>query len=220
MPRRRFTTSAGRSALLHAIAHIELNAIDLAFDMALRFAPEIDAAGLRPADFVHEWFQVGADEAQHFLMLERRLGDLGVRYGDMPAHGALWEAAALTSDSVLARLAVAPLVLEARGLDVTPGMAKRLRQAGDEESARILDTIFDEEISHVATGTRWFLRLCSTRGLEAEATFKALVASRFRGTLTPPFNHEARASAGLPEAFYSRWNDPCDVNEAADALNR
>ncbi len=220
MPRRRFATLSGRIALLHAIAHIELNAIDLAFDMALRFAPEIDSVGLDSRNFVHEWFLVGADEARHFLMLEHRLGEMGARYGDLPAHGALWEAAALTSDSVLARLAVAPLVLEARGLDVTPGMASRLRQTGDEASASVLDTIFEEEIGHVATGARWFLQLCNALALAAEVTFKDLVASRFRGSLTPPFNHQARSSAGLPAAFYSNWNNPCDHGEAANLLNR
>ncbi|MFN0023614.1 MAG: ferritin-like domain-containing protein [Parvularculaceae bacterium] len=209
VPRRRLGTAAGRTGLLHALAHIELNAVDLAFDMALRFAGEIDRAGLDSGAFVADWVGVGHEEASHFLMLNARLQALGSHYGALPAHDGLWEAAEATGDSALARLAIAPMVLEARGLDVTPGMAARLRAAGDKESAAILDRIFADEIGHVAIGVRWFTRLCAARGLEPGAAFEGLVADRFRGGLKPPFNEAARNEAGLAPAFYARWNNPC-----------
>lgn len=208
-PKRRLGTIEGRAALLHALAHIELNAVDLAFDMALRFEPEIRAAGLDGAQFVADWFRVGVEEARHFSMLDQRLGELGSHYGALPAHGALWETAENTADSVLARLAIAPLVLEARGLDVTPGMADRLAKAGDDASAAILNIIYAEEIGHVATGVRWFRRLCDARSLDPVRQFEALVAERFKGGLKPPFNRAARAEAGLVEEYWRRWNEPC-----------
>jgi len=202
VPRRRLGSPAGRFALLHAIAHIELNAIDLAFDMALRFAGEIARLDLDAGAFVRDWFEVGAEEARHFAMLADRLHDLGGAYGDLPAHDGLWRAAARTADDVLARLAIAPLVLEARGLDVTPGMIARLEAAGDKESAGVLGVIFREEIDHVAKGAAWFERVAAARGQEPVAAFRRLVASRFDGELKPPFNDEARAAAGLPGVYY------------------
>lgn len=220
VPRRRLGSPEGRIALLHALAHIEFNAIDLAFDMALRFAGEIRASGLDEAEFVRDWFAVGAEEALHFSMVDARLAELGSHYGALPAHDSLWESAARTADSALARLAVAPLVLEARGLDVTPGMAERLRAAGDEASGRILDKIFEDEIGHVATGMRWFSKLCIARGLAVRDQFRDLVASRFKGALKPPFNSEARARAGVPEAFFREWNGPCEAESAANPERR
>ncbi|MDZ7627123.1 MAG: ferritin-like domain-containing protein [Parvularculaceae bacterium] len=208
-PKRGFGTVAGRVALLHALAHIELNAVDLAFDMALRFAGEADASGLDAHEFVGEWSSIGRDEARHFLMLEARLHVFGSHYGAHPAHDGLWEAAEATADSLLARLTVAPLVLEARGLDVTPGLAERLARAGDPGSAAILQTIYAEEIGHVAAGVRWFDRLCRARGLDPQETFSSMVAKRFRGRLKPPFNDAGRAAAGMPKAFYESWTDPC-----------
>ncbi len=202
MPRRRLTSKAGRTALLHAVAHIEFNAIDLAFDMAVRFAPEIERAGLDAQGFFADWVGVGVDEARHFMLVTGRLAALGARYGDLPAHDGLWTAAAQTADSVLARLAVAPMVLEARGLDVTPGMIAKLQAAGDDESADALGVIYREEIGHVAAGRAWFERVCASRGLEAETTFRRLVSERFQGALKPPFNHRARAQAGLAETYY------------------
>ena len=209
-PRRRLGSIEGRVALLHALAHIELNAVDLAFDMALRFETEVAAAGLDSQEFVRDWVAIGAEEAVHFGLLDERLQALGSGYGALPAHGALWEAAANTADSVLARLAIAPLVLEARGLDVTPLMAARLRNAGDEASALILYRIFNDEIAHVGAGARWFERLCKVKGVEPEAAFGVLVAERFKGGLKPPFNQTARSAAGIPEAFYAGWNEACD----------
>jgi uncharacterized ferritin-like protein (DUF455 family) len=142
-------------------------------------------------------------------MLDRRLRELGSHYGALPAHGALWEAAEKTSDNALARLAIAPLVLEARGLDVTPGMAERLALAGDDTSAAVLKVIYADEIGHVATGVRWFRRLCDARSLDPVSQFEALVADRFKGRLKPPFNRAGRNEAGLVEDYWRRWNEPC-----------
>lgn len=202
-PKRGLGSVGGRVALLHALAHIELNAVDLAFDMALRFVGEAAAAGLDPASFGADWISVGREEAQHFLMLEERLRALGSHYGALPAHDGLWEAADATSDSLLARLAIAPMVLEARGLDVTPGMAERLEMAGDHASARVLKKIYADEIGHVAKGVAWFEALCRARGVEPEETFAALVAARFAGRLKPPFNDAGRVAAGLGPGYYA-----------------
>ncbi len=202
VPRRRLGTQAGRAALLHAIAHIELNAIDLAIDMVVRFlaAPELDADA-RTA-FAGDWVGVAGDEGRHFLMICERLDDLGARYGDLPAHDGLWHAAEGTAHDVAARLAVAPLVLEARGLDVTPGMIAKLRDVGDADSAERLHVIYTDEIGHVATGARWFRHVCAARGLTANQAFTALVSTYFTGILKPPFNVDARAQAGLPLEWY------------------
>lgn len=198
MPRRRGgKEKKNRIALLHAIAHIELNAIDLAWDMIARFGHGM------PREFLDDWVMVGADEARHFTLLAARLRGLGASYGDLPAHDGLWQAAQKTSGDLLARLAVVPLVLEARGLDVTPGMIKRLEGFGDFETAAILKTIYQDEIGHVRAGARWFMTLCKDRGLKPETTFQSLVKSHFSGILKPPFNTLARSKAGLPETFYS-----------------
>ena len=195
--RRAFGSLAGRVALLHALAHIELNAIDLAWDLVARFA----GTGL-PRGFFDDWVEVAAEEACHFELLTTRLAELGACYGDLPAHDGLWEAAAATADDLLARLAVVPLVLEARGLDVTPEMAARLERVGDAESASILYQIYRDEIRHVAAGLRWFDRLCGARGLNPEAVFQDRVRRFFKGDLKPPFNHQARAAAGFSRDYY------------------
>ena len=198
MPKRRaFGSQAGRIALLHALAHIELNAIDLGWDIVARFA----GAGL-PHDFFDDWVGVAAEEAGHFELLEARLADFGARYGDLPAHDGLWEAAAATADDLLDRLAIVPLVLEARGLDVTPPIAARLERAGDMPSAAILHHIYRQEIGHVAVGQRWFERVCRDRGLTPEQVFRERVKRCFKGDLKPPFNHAARAAAGFPVTYY------------------
>ena len=202
-PKRGLGSVGGRIALLHALAHIELNAVDLAFDMALRFVGEAAAAGLDAAAFAADWIAIGREEAQHFLMLEERLRAFGSCYGALPAHDGLWEAAAATADSLLARLAIAPMVLEARGLDVTPGIAKRLEMAGDRESARVLETIYADEIGHVAKGVAWFEALCRARQAEPTETFASLVAAHFRGSLKPPFNDAGRVAAGLGPGYYA-----------------
>jgi uncharacterized ferritin-like protein (DUF455 family) len=195
--RRAFGSRAGRIALLHALAHIELNAIDLAWDLVARFAGE----GL-PRNFFDDWVGVAAEEACHFELLAGRLAELGAAYGDLPAHDGLWEAAAATSHDLIARLAVVPLVLEARGLDVTPEMAARLERVGDPQSATILRHIYRDEIGHVATGLRWFDCLCLTRGLNPQAVFQERVRRFFKGELKPAFNREARDRAGFPRHYY------------------
>jgi len=202
VPRRRLSSAAGRAALLHAVAHIEFNAIDLAFDMAVRFAssPELDASAHH--DFITDWVLVGDDEARHFMMVSDRLGELDSAYGDLEAHDGLWEAAMATSDDIAARLAVAPLVLEARGLDVTPGMIKRLMSAADHASAAVLDIIYHEEIGHVSCGRRWLNHVCEHRGEDPRETFHKLVRERFPGGLKLPVNAQAREAAGLEPDFY------------------
>jgi uncharacterized ferritin-like protein (DUF455 family) len=198
MPKRRAAGgTATRLALLHAVAHIELNAIDLAWDLIARFADHTPARA-----FFDDWVAVAAEEAKHFALLAARLEALGAAYGDLPAHDGLWEAAAATAGDLLARLAVVPLVLEARGLDVTPAMIARLERVGDHESAAVLKIIYAEEVGHVATGRRWFGHFCAAAGLAAAPTYQRLVRSYFKGVLKPPFNAVAREAAGLPAEFY------------------
>ncbi len=206
VPRRRLGAPAGRVALLHALAHIEFNAIDLAFDMAARFAPAVDALRLDARAFIRDWVRIGAEEARHFQVLADRLASYGAAYGDLPAHDGLWSAAERTSGDVLARLAIAPMVLEARGLDVTPAMAERLAEAGDAESAAAVRLIYEEEIGHVAAGVSWFESICERRNAVPEAAFKALLGTYFAGGLKPPFNDNARQRAGLRLDFYANVN--------------
>ena len=198
VPRRKITSGAkGRIALLHAVAHIELNAIDLAFDIVARFGHEN-----MPRAFYDDWIAVGADEARHFSLVAERLAELDAAYGDLDAHDGLWQAARETADDLLARLAIVPLVLEARGLDVTPAMTGKLRAVGDGRSADILQVIHDEEIAHVGAGIRWFRFLCERRGLEPAAAYGALVRERFKGRIKPPFNRKSRDAAGFGAEFY------------------
>lgn len=202
MPRRGKAGSlASRIALLHALAHIEFSAIDLAFDIVGRFG-----ADMVPA-FVDDWMQVGAEEAMHFALLDRRLKQLGSHYGALPAHEGLWDAAHETRHDLAARLAVVPLVLEARGLDVTPQTIARLERAGDEPSGRILARIASDEIRHVAAGVKWFETLAIHRGVNAVATYQTLVRRHFRGSVKPPFNDSARDEAGLTRDYYSALAD-------------
>lgn len=198
MPRRRRAgTPEARFALLHALAHIELNAIDLALDIVGRFGRDM------PHNFTGDWLQVAAEEGLHFLLLERLLRQAGGRYGDLPAHDGLWEAATATADDLAARLAVVPQVLEARGLDVTPAMIARFRAAGDVGAAAVLARILADEIGHVEAGNRWFRHLASESGRDPAGWFRQLVASHFRGAVKPPFNDSARADAGLTMDWYT-----------------
>lgn len=203
MPRRRLKSIKGRIALLHAVQHIELNAIDLAWDLIARFAPELSQ---RPAfdlsAFLDDWISVADDEARHFQLLSRRLADLDAVYGDLPAHDGLWDAAIQTKDDVLARLAVVPLVLEARGLDVAPNMIRNLDAGGDRKSADILRLILREEIGHVAIGRRWFTTLCEKETETPQEIWKRKVSKYFRGQLKPPFNEHARSAAGFSIYHY------------------
>jgi len=197
MPRRRLGGTRGRIAMLHAVAHIELNAIDLAWDLIARCAPIA-----LPRAFFDDWVGVADDEARHYLALADRLAALGAGYGDLPAHDGLWEAAEQTAHDPLARLAVVPPVLEARGLDVTPAMIERLERVGDGDSAKVLQMIYREEIGHVAAGMRWFRHLCDGDPRPPEEIWRTLVARHFTGQLKPPFNAKARNLAGFPAEFY------------------
>ncbi len=197
MPRRRRAGSdASRVAMLHAFAHIEFVAIDLALDMAGRFG------GGQPREFVADWLGVAADEAMHFSLLQRRLLQLGSHYGALPAHDGLWESAGATSHDILARLAVVPMVLEARGLDVSPATIARFSAQGDARSAAILSRIYVDEIRHVGVGSKWFRILCASQCVEPVQAWQNLVGLHFRGAVKPPFNDSARESAGLPREFY------------------
>ncbi len=183
-------TPAGRVALVHAVAHIEFNAINLACDAVYRFR------GL-PAEYYADWVAIAADEARHFQMLQSRLVDLGASYGDLDAHDGLWQMAVATAHDPLARMALVPRVLEARGLDVTPGMIERLRSAGDLATVACLEIILEEEVAHVAAGTRWFRYLCAQRAVDPEATFFALADAIAPGALRGPFNLPKRKAAGF-----------------------
>jgi uncharacterized ferritin-like protein (DUF455 family) len=197
MPRRSSQGEKGRIALLHALAHIELNAVDMTWDLVGRFIGES-----MPRSFLDDWVQVGREEASHFALVSRRLAELGASYGDLPAHDGLWQAAQATGSSLIARIAVVPLVLEARGLDVTPAMIESLNAAGDHTSAEVLGVIYRDEKRHVAFGAKWFRFMCERDGLPPEPTFHRLVRENFRGPVKPPFNDKARSEAGLAPGFY------------------
>ncbi len=203
MPKRgRAGSARSRFALLHALAHIELNAIDLACDIIARFGAQC------PRGFADDWVRVAGEEGLHFALVARRLGELGGCYGDLPGHDGLWQAAEATAHDLLARLAVVPQVLEARGLDVTPDMISRFDQMGDDASAAVLRVIYRDEITHVAAGNHWFRWACESGGLPPESTFHACVRRYFRGDLKPPFNDLARAEAGLTPAYYAPLANP------------
>lgn len=190
VPQRGLGTAEGRAALVHAVAHIEFNAINLAWDAVYRFP------GF-PPDYYRDWASCANDEARHFAMLAERLAELGHAYGDFDAHNGLWEMAEKTAHSDLARMALVPRVLEARGLDVTPGMIERLRSVGDERTVAVLEVILREEIAHVAAGTRWFRWCCERDGLEPRSTFIGLLRQYMGGSLRGPFNLSARQAAGF-----------------------
>jgi len=193
--KRRGPAGSGKATLIHALAHIEFNAIDLAWDIIARYTGHA-----LPRDFYDDWVRVADDETRHFTQLDRLLAGMGAAYGDYPAHGGLWEAAEKTADDIVARLAVVPMTLEARALDTAPPLMAKLRQARDETTLAVMQTILDDEIAHVAIGSRWFLYLC--RGADAGAVYRRLVAAHFPRGLKPPFNHEGRRMAGLPAEFY------------------
>ena len=197
VPRRRLGSLQGRQALLHAIAHIEFNAINLALDAVCRFRK-------LPDDYYVDWLSVAADEARHFQLLQRRLAEMDSAYGDHPAHNGLWEMAEKTADSPLVRMALVPRVLEARGLDVTPGMMQRLLAVGDEQSVDVLQIILQEEVGHVAIGSRWFGWCCAQEGKDPETTFLHLLETRYAGSVRGPFNVAARLQAGFTEQELAR----------------
>lgn len=198
MPKRRKAGSdRGRIALWHALAHIEFVAIDLALDMAGRFGAKMGP------QFVTDFLRVAADEAMHYALIARHLRNMGSHYGALPAHGGLWDAAHETRHDVAARLAVVPMVLEARALDVTPATLARVEASGDERGARILKRILDDEIRHVRFGSTHFIAVAAQRSESAEILWKRLVTRHFRGAVKPPFNDSARLEAGLPREFYT-----------------
>ncbi|NKC14769.1 MAG: DUF455 family protein [Gammaproteobacteria bacterium] len=190
LPRRRLSSKKGHAALIHSIAHIEFNAINLALDAGCRFR------GL-PSAYYADWLKVAAEEAYHFHLLNEHLQSLGFAYGDFEAHDGLWQMAEETAHDPLVRMALIPRVLEARGLDVTPGMLERLERIGDHRAVTILQLILRDEITHVAVGSYWFNYLCRQRGLDAIATFTRLLRIYLRAPPKPPFHTEARLQAGF-----------------------
>ncbi|MDZ4094999.1 MAG: ferritin-like domain-containing protein [Paracoccaceae bacterium] len=197
VPRRRPGSPTGRLALLHAVAHIELNAVDLHWDIIARFTDQP-----MPPGFYDDWVKAAEDEGKHFNLLCDCLEAAGSHYGALPAHAGMWRAAEDTADDLLGRLAVVPMVLEARGLDVTPGMIEMFRCANQPQPLAALEIINAEEVAHVAYGSKWFNWLCGRDGLDPKDAFHNLVRHYFHGTLKPPFNEEKRAEAGIPPDFY------------------
>lgn len=193
LPRRSLSSADGRIALIHAIAHIEFNAINLALDAVYRFRDQ-------PYEYYTDWLSVAAEEACHFSLLRNRLKTFDHDYGDFPGHDGLWDMARRTAHDPLVRMALVPRVLEARGLDVTPAMMDKLHQAGDTETADILAIILRDEIGHVAIGSHWFRYFCQQRSLDPEITFQRLLGEYFNGELRGPFNIEARLNAGFSRA--------------------
>ena len=192
LPRRGLGSQAGRVALIHSLAHIEFNAINLALDAVYRFRE-------MPEQYIEDWLRVASDEGEHFLLLHERLGSLGAHYGDLPAHDGLWDMARRTDHDVLVRMALVPRILEARGLDVAPPMIAKLQQLGDEKSAVILQRIYTDEITHVEVGNRWFRYVCESRSLDGTVVFRDLLKGQNSAYLRSPYNIEARLQAGFNE---------------------
>jgi len=199
MPRRSMGPK-GRVAMVHALAHIELYAVDLAWDIIARFADDA-----LPRAFIDDWTAVAVEEAMHFRALRERLRQMDAAYGDLPAHSGLWDAAARTHDDLMARLALIPMTLEARGLDTTPAIAQRLRQANDHDTAAILDMIYTDEIKHLAVGIRWFGFLSAQTGQDPRTAYHDILAVRFPSGPKAPFNLEARAAAGMDAGYLRPW---------------
>lgn len=202
LPRRGLGTDQGRLALIHAIAHIEFNAINLAWDAVQRFP------GM-PREFYDNWVQVAEEEAQHFRLLRERLVASGVDYGSFPGHNGLWDMAVRTAHDPLIRMALVPRMLEARGLDVTPGMMQRFRELGDWQTVKVLQLILDEEVGHVEYGSRWFCYLCKQRGLEPEDAYFELLQSFLNGEIRCPLHRQARLQAGFSERELDRLEQLC-----------
>ncbi|MDQ7015375.1 MAG: ferritin-like domain-containing protein [Gammaproteobacteria bacterium] len=199
VPRRSLKSAQGHQALIHAIAHIEFNAINLALDALYRFAE-------MPRQFYLDWLLVAEEEALHFSLLREHLQTLGADYGDFPAHNGLWQMALKTQDNVLERMALVPRVLEARGLDVTPGIIKKLEQIEDQRAVEILKIIQRDEIGHVKIGNEWFLYACEQEGVEPMQTFKTLLDQHMGGALRGPFDEVARLQAGFTQAELDELN--------------
>lgn len=190
--RRQVSTPLGRAALIHSLAHIEFNAINLALDAVYRFRD-------LPREYYGDWLKVAAEEAYHFTLLRQHLQTLGYDYGSFTAHNGLWEMALKTAHDPLLRMALVPRVLEARGLDVSPTLIRKLASCGDRRAVEILEIIQRDEITHVAIGTRWYRHLCAARGLDPVATFRRLLMEHDTPQLRPPFADAARRRAGFTE---------------------
>jgi uncharacterized ferritin-like protein (DUF455 family) len=197
VPHRKPGTPEGRIALLHAVAHIELNAVDLHWDIIPRFADV-----QMPMGYYDDWVKAADEESKHFNLMADCLEEAGSFYGALPAHAGMWRAAQDTADDFMGRLAVVPMVLEARGLDVTPNMIRLFKQAKITNAVAALETIYAEEVAHVAYGSKWFHFLCGRENLDPKIAFHELVQRYFHGALKPPFNEEKRAEAGIPPDFY------------------
>lgn len=192
LAKRAMGSREGRIALIHSLAHIEFNAINLALDAVYRFR------GL-PADYVGDWLKVASDEGEHFLLLHHRLKTLDAWYGKLPAHDGLWDMARRTDHDVLVRMALVPRILEARGLDVAPPMIDKLRRLDDQATADILQRIYTDEITHVEVGNRWFRHICEQRCLDGTEVFRDLLQGENSAYLRGPYNREARLQAGFNE---------------------
>lgn len=190
LPKRSVATRQGQAALIHAIAHIEFNAINLAWDAVYRYRN-------LPGSYYHDWLKVAAEETRHFQLLNQRLSELDYKYGDFQAHAGLWDMAEKTAHNFLERMAVIPRGMEARGLDVTPGLINRLRQVGDLRTVEILELILEDEIGHVAIGDRWFRYACDKAGCKPESMYREIVSRYSNSPVQGPFNREARVQAGF-----------------------
>lgn len=207
VPRRRPGSPRGRQAMLHAVAHIELNAVDLHWDIIARFGGRVDL----PIGFYDDWVKSADEESKHFNLICDCLEAQGVHYGDLAAHAGMWKAAEDTAEDLLGRLAVVPMVLEARGLDVTPGMIAHFRKAGEQQAIDALEVIYSEEVHHVAYGSKWFHFLCGRENRDPKKAFHALVEHYFHSKLKAPFNEEKRAEAGLAPDFYWPLSDAAET---------
>lgn len=202
LARRKLNSTEGIAAMVHAVAHIEFNAIDLACDAVYRFRD-------LPEAYYADWIRVAAEEAHHFSLLQERLVGLGHDYGDFPAHDGLWQLARETAHDPLVRMALVPRVTEARGLDVTPGMIRRFAAIGDQATVAVLEVILRDEVGHVEIGTRWFRHLCDARGLDPETTYFELLQGHAGSRVRPPLHREARLQAGFTESELARLEAMC-----------
>ena len=202
LAQRRIGTREGQAALVHAVAHIEFNAINLACDAVYRFRDLPDA-------YYVDWARVAAEEAHHFSLLQARLDELGYGYGDFPAHNGLWELAVKTAADPLLRMALVPRVMEARGLDVTPGMMQRFASIGDQKTVAVLEVILRDEVGHVKAGSRWFRYLCEQRDLEPESTYFKLLEKHLGAGIRCPLHKPARREAGFTESELGRLEELC-----------
>jgi len=193
LPRRSISTPEGTAALIHAITHIEFNAINLALDAVYRFQE-------MPIEYYDDWLLVAEEEAYHFQLLNDRLLETGFHYGDFDAHNGLWDMAMTTAHDVLVRMALVPRVMEARGLDVTPGIIDRFRAIGDKSTVNVLEIIMCDEVGHVEIGSRWFHYLCDQKDLPREKTYQDLMGQYAKGKLKPPLHRQARLAAGFTES--------------------